>query len=190
MAAFDPKRPSVKITLEIDVWGRVVPKMEYVANIAEIIGAIVVVITLIYLTVQLRQNNKLLQSASRRAMLESEKTSLNQALEYQEVFRKLNQSEELSEVEQFQLSILFITDMENRYFEYRQYKNGLLSEQEWRAKLFIAVENHGIPRGKKWWAKVGRHTYPAAFVEVIDNVLRDEEPMGMYQLFGTWDEKD
>ena len=164
--------------------------MEYVANIAEIIGAIVVVITLIYLTIQLRQNNKLLQSASRRAMLETEKTSLNQALEFQDVFRKLNQSEKLSEKEQFQLSILFINDMENRYFEYRQYENGLLSEQEWRARLFIAVENHGIQRGHKWWSKVGRNLYPAEFVDLIDNALRDEAPMGMYQLFSAWDEKD
>ena len=76
--------------------------MEYVANIAEIMGAIVVVITLIYLTIQLRQNNKLLQSTSRQAMLESEKTSLNQALEYQDVFAKLNRSEPLSDQEQMQ----------------------------------------------------------------------------------------
>jgi hypothetical protein len=164
--------------------------MEYLANVAEIIGAIVVVVTLIYLTIQLRQNNNLLQSASRRAMLETEKTSLNQALEYQEVFRKLNQSEKLSAKEQFQLSILFITDLENRYFEYRQYESGLLSEQEWRARLVIAVENHGTERGNKWWSEVGRNLYPAEFVEVIDDALRDEEPIGMYQLFSAWDEKE
>ncbi|NIP50836.1 MAG: hypothetical protein GWN81_02365 [Phycisphaerae bacterium] len=76
--------------------------VEYVANIAEILGAVVVVITLIYLTIQLRQNNKLLQSASRQAMLEAEKTSLSQALEYEEIFRKLDQTERLSEKEQFQ----------------------------------------------------------------------------------------
>lgn len=164
--------------------------MEYVANIAEILGAIVVVITLIYLTIQLRQNNKLLRSASRRAMLESEKTSLNQALEFQELLRKLNQSEKLSEKEQFQLSIIFITDMENRYFEFRQYKNGLLSEQEWRGRLVIAVENHGIKRGRRWWIKVGRNLWPAEFVEFIDGVLRDEAPIGMYQQFSDWDEND
>ena len=164
--------------------------IEYVANIAEIIGAIVVVITLIYLTIQLRQNNKLLQSASRRAMMETENNSLNQALEFQELLRKLSQPEKLSEKEQFELSIIFITDMENRYFEYLQYKNGLLSEQEWRARLFIAVENHGIKRGRKWWSKVGRNLWPAEFVEFIDGVLRDETPMEMYQQFSDWDEKD
>jgi hypothetical protein len=163
--------------------------IEYVANIAEIIGATVVVITLIYLTIQLRQNNKLLQSATRQAMLETEKTSLSQALEFQELFRKLNQSEKLSEEEQFQLSIIFITDMENRYFEYRQYKNGLLSEQEWQARLAIAVENHGIPRGHRWWSKVGRNLWPTEFVEFIDGVLRDQTPIDMYQQFSDWDEK-
>ena len=164
--------------------------VEYVANIAEIIGAIVVVITLIYLTIQLRQNNKLLQSASRRAMMETEKTSLSQALEYQELLRKLNQSEKLSEKEQFQLSIIFITDMENRYFEYRQYKNGLLSEQEWRARAVIIVSNHGIRRGRRWWSKVGRNLWPAEFVDCIDDVLRKEAPFDMYQQFSDWDEND
>ncbi len=35
-------------------------------------------------------------------MLEAEKTSLSQALEYEEIFRKLDQTERLSEKEQFQ----------------------------------------------------------------------------------------
>ena len=164
------------------------PNLEYIANIAEIVGAVVVVITLIYLTVQLRQNNKLLQSDSRRAMMETEKTSLSQALKYQELLRKLDQPEKLSAEEQFQLSIIFITDMENRYFEYRQHKNGLLSEQEWRARLAIAVENHGIPRGRKWWNKVGRNLWPAEFGEFIDEALQDGTPIEMYRQFGDWDE--
>ena len=164
--------------------------MEYIANIAEIVGAIVVVITLIYLTIQLRQNNKLLQSTSRRAMLESEKYSLNIALEHQELLGQLDHKEKLSEEEQFQLSVLFVIDMENRYFEYRQYKDGLLSEQEWQARLFIAVENHSMGRGQEWWSKVGRNLYPAEFVKPIDNLLTNAEPFGMYKLFGNWDEKD
>ena len=86
--------------------------LEYIANFAEIIGTIVVVITLIYLTIQIRQNNKFLHSASRQAMLETENISLNQALEFHELFRKLNKREKLTEQEQFQLSILFVTDME------------------------------------------------------------------------------
>lgn len=161
--------------------------VEYVANIAEILGAVVVVITLIYLTIQLRQNNKLLQSASRQAMLEAEKTSLSQALEYEEIFRKLDQTERLSEKEQFQLSVIFVNDMENRYFEYRQYKNGLLSEEEWQARLFIALENHGIRRGQQWWSKVGRKLYPPDFVDLIDNLLRNETHIDIYKLFATWD---
>lgn len=163
--------------------------LDNLANIAEIVGAVVVVITLIYLTVQLRQNNKLLQSESRRSMMETEKTSLNQALKFQGILRRLDQPEKMAAEEQFQLSIIFITDMDNRYYEYRQYRNGLLSEQELRARLAIAVENHGIPRGRRWWAKVGRNLWPTDFVQFIDGVLRDEAPIGIYQQFADWDEE-
>lgn len=77
--------------------------------------------------------------------------------------------------------------MENRYFEYRQYKNGLLSEEEWQARLFIALENHGIRRGQQWWSKVGRKLYPPDFVDLIDNLLRNETHIDIYKLFATWD---
>ena len=163
--------------------------MEYLANLAEIIGAAVVVITLIYLTAQLRQNNHLLRSESRRAMTENERTALVLALEHQEVFRKLNQSEELSAKEQFQLSILFIMDLENRFFEFRQYKYRVLDEQSWRSRLHILVENHGTTRGQKWWTKIGRQFYPSEFVQMVDELIRDEKPIGGYQLFASWDDE-
>ena len=163
---------------------------EHLANIAEIVGAIVVVITLIYLTIQLHQNNKLLQSASRRAMAENEKASLNQGLEFEGVFRKLDQSERMSAKDQFQLSVLFLNDLENRYFEYQQFKNGLLGKQEWQSRLHIVVENHGITRGRKWWSRIGRDLYPADFVKMVDDVLEAEAPVGMYRIFASWDDEE
>lgn len=153
------------------------------------VGAAVVVITLIYLAVQLRQNNELLRSESRRAIMDNEQSALRSALEYEDVLRKLDQPGELSAKEQFQLSILFVIDLENRFFEYRQYQNGVLDEATWLSHQHIIVENHAKGRGRDWWNKVGCQFYDDKFVEVVDQLLRDEESVGGYRLFSTWDDE-
>ncbi|MGI9260994.1 MAG: hypothetical protein ACR2QR_03105, partial [Woeseiaceae bacterium] len=145
------------------------------ANIAEIVGAVVVVISLIYLAIQIRQNNELLRSESRRAMMQNEQTAMLLAFEHQEVLRKLNESSELSAKEQFELSIIFILDMENRAFEYRQFKNGVLDEQTWLDHQHVIVENHASVRGRKWWNNVGKEFYNQEFVNLVDDWIRDKD---------------
>ncbi len=53
------------------MWG-----IEQITNLAEIIGATVVVVTLIYLTIQLRQNYELLRSQSRQTLLFNNQASI------------------------------------------------------------------------------------------------------------------
>ena len=88
------------------------------------------------------------------------------------------------------LSIIFILDMENRAFEYRQYKNGVLDEQTWLDHQHIIVENHSTVRGRKWWDQVGRNFWNQEFVDMVDALLQERESVDMYNLFSTWDNDD
>ena len=67
------------------MWG-----IEQIANLAEIIGATVVVVTLIYLTIQPRQNNVLLRSQSRQALLFNDQASILVAFEHADAIKMIS----------------------------------------------------------------------------------------------------
>ena len=162
-------------------------KLETIANLAEIVGAAVVVITLIYLSLQLRQNNALLRSQSRQAQLSSDQSSLLVALKHGDVIRKMDSNETLTEDEQFRLSIVFAIDMRNREFEYLQYKEGLLDRAAWESFREIIVMNHGTKKGRRWWDTIGRQIFDAEFVADVDKLLESVEEDRRTRLMSSWD---
>ena len=88
-----------------------------IANIA-VVGGIV------FLAVEIRQNNELLRSDSRQALVANDLLSLTAGVENADVFVKLISNEEMSAEEQIRLSLIFALDLRNREFEYFQYING------------------------------------------------------------------
>jgi hypothetical protein len=146
----------------------------------------VVVITLAYVAVQIRQNNELLRSESRQVLVSNDVTSLRAGMDLADVFAKLVSESELSAEEQLRLSFMFALDLRNREFEYFQYKNGLLDEETWLAYRHVILINHSTEPGKKWWDKVGRGIVDPKFAELIDGLLENAEPDSTYNQMATW----
>lgn len=159
---------------------------EAIGAVSEIIGVIAVIVTLAYLAVQIRQNNDLLRSESRQALVTNDVTSLSVNMENADVFAKFVSKGELSAEEQLRMSFIFALDLRNREFEYFQYKNGLLDEETWLAYRHIILVNHASELGKKWWDKVGRGIVDPSFAVLIDELLEDAEPDNTYKLMSTW----
>ena len=122
--------------------------LEQGANLAEIFGVIVVVVTLIYLSVQVRQGTELLRSESRQALVTNDLASLSANFNNADVFAKYVSGEELSAEDQLRLSFMFTLDLRNREFEYFQYANGLLDEQAWLAYRHVVLVNHSAGLGR------------------------------------------
>ena len=120
-----------------------------IANVA-VVGGIV------FLAVEISQNNELLRSESRQALVANDLLSLTQGVENADVYVKLVSNEELSAEEQLRLSFIFALDMRNREFEYFQYVNGLLDEETWLAYRHVILINHSKGRGRVWWNVIGR----------------------------------
>ena len=90
-----------------------------IANIA-VVGGIV------FLAAEIRQNNELLRSDSRQALVANDLLSLTAGVENADVYVKLISNEEMSAEEQIRLSLIFALDLRNREFEYFHYINGPL----------------------------------------------------------------
>ena len=150
-----------------------------IANVA-VVGGIV------FLAVEISQNNELLRSESRQALVANDLLSLTQGVENADVYVKLVSNEELSAEEQLRLSFIFALDMRNREFEYFQYVNGLLDEETWLAYRHVILINHSKGRGRVWWNEIGRGIVDPEFAKLVDELLMNAEPDETYERMATW----
>jgi hypothetical protein len=157
-----------------------------VGALAEAVGAAAVVLSLLYLVSQVRQNNELLRSGSRQALVTNDVGSLRAGQEMADVFAKLVSGAQLSAEDQLRMSFMYALDLRNREFEYFQYRNGLLDEETWLAYRHVVLINHSTGLGKKWWREIGRGLVDPEFSALVDTLLADAEPDHTYRRMATW----
>jgi hypothetical protein len=153
-----------------------------IANVA-VVGGIV------FLAVEISQNNELLRSESRQALVANDLLSLTQGVENADVYVKLVSDEKLTAEEQLRLSFIFALDLRNREFEYFQYVNGLLDEETWLAYRHVILINHSEGRGRVWWDQIGREIVDPEFAKLVDDLLVDAQPDETYERMATWADK-
>lgn len=141
---------------------------------------------LVFLAIEISQNNALLRSETRQSLVANDVASLTVNIENADVFARLVSQEALSAEDQLRLSFMYSLDMRNREFEYFQYMNGLLDEASWQSYQQVIVFNHSTERGKKWWDEIGRGIVDPAFAVIVDDLLIDAGPANLYQRMSTW----
>ncbi|MEP6391070.1 MAG: hypothetical protein ABJ056_14235 [Halioglobus sp.] len=159
---------------------------EAIGALAELCGAAAVVATLVYFAVQIRQNNKLLRSGSRQALVGNDVTSLAANLQHTDVFAKYVAGKPLSAEEQLRMSFMFTLDLRNREFEYFQYQNGLLDEETWLSFRKVILINHSSKLGLMWWNKVGKGIVDPEFAKAVDELLAGASPDMTYENMSAW----
>jgi len=161
--------------------------LEQFAYLAQIIGVVVVVVTLGYLAIQVRQGKELLRSQSRQALLDNDRAVLFKYLEHIDVLQKVSRPEKLSFVDQYRFAILWGCNMRNREFEWFQYRNGVLDEASWRSYQGIIRFTLGTERHRAWWNGVKSALDPG-FVQMVDELIRAEPANSlMDQVMGQWE---
>ena len=153
-----------------------------VANVA-VVGGIV------FLAIEISQNNELLRSESRQTLVANDVTSLTANLENADVFAKLVSEEELSAEDQIRLSFMYTLDLRNREFEYFQYTNGLLDEETWLAYRHVILVNHSAGIGRSWWDEIGRGIVDPEFAHLVDELLVNAKADDTYKRMATWADK-
>ena len=150
-----------------------------IANIA-VVGGIV------FLAIEISQNNELLRSESRQTLVANDVTSLIANIENADVFAKLVSAGELSAEDQIRLSFMYTLDLRNREFEYFQYTNGLLDEETWLAYRHVILINHSTGLGRTWWDEIGRGIIDPEFAELVDKLLVNAPPDDTYKRMANW----
>ncbi len=161
--------------------------LEQYSYLAQIIGPVVVIVSLVYVALQLRQNTEMLKSQSRQALLENDHRNVLTGIEYAEVFEALAKPEPLSFVNQYRFNMIWVMNMRNREHEYLQYKAGVLDEAAWLSYREIIGISFDSERRRKWWTSVGNQFFNPEFRQMVNEIIRDIPMNDTFTRFGTWD---
>ena len=146
--------------------------LQDLGNLGEFVGAVAVVVSLVYLAVQIRQNTQVV-----RANVELDNARLAAEFNSQvagnpelvDLWRRSASGEPLDADEQIRWGFL----MANLFYRleglYRQHRRGLLPAESWAAwdRLLVFVLANPITRS--WWDS-RNHPFSGAFVEHVESV--------------------
>jgi len=149
-----------------------------ISALAEMIAAVAVVITLVYLARQIQQSNALARAQTRQRMAEQAQHEVYKGMvEEPSIFRSLYKLEPLSELEWIQLSGWLLAAMRQREYEWFQLKDGNIDESLWHAYRGVIPLHLGNSRTRKWWETWASIPFDPDFCSMVAELL-DNSPEG------------
>ena len=145
-----------------------------IADLSEILSSIAILVTLIYLTVEISQNTDALHAQSRQAILTSAQAELFDLAHNPEITKSIVKAGPLSEDENIVLSTTFTAWMRVREFSWLQYQSGIIDESQWATEVEVIGVILRPPRTRLWWNVVGRSLVGDPFGEFVDDLVRDQ----------------
>lgn len=144
--------------------------LEDAANLAEIIGVVVVVVTLIYLAVQVRQGTAILRSEARQAQVSNDQNGVFRFLEFPELGRLFSQAATPTSAEKTQLAFWIIGQMRAREHEFLQHRSGAMDDETFLAYRGVIHFLLGTRRARELWG-LCRGYFDPDFAEMVDGMI-------------------
>jgi hypothetical protein len=160
------------------------------SQLAEIVGVIAVIASLLYVGAQLKQNTTALHAQTRQAMLAASQVELLKVMDDPDLFVALTQKAELTPQQNWCLNVWYVAIMRARMFAWLQFQNRIIDSDQWDEERLVIQIVLSSRRGRKWWQAVGRLVFTAPFVEIVNEALRDQPVSDeFYELQTSWSER-
>jgi hypothetical protein len=157
------------------------------ADLSEIVSSIAILITLVYLTIEISQNTNALNAQSRETVLTAAQAELQLLMENPHIVQNLSGSSPLTEEEQIEIDSMLGLTLRSREFSWLQYQDGTIDELQWNTEFAVLLSILDAPRTRLWWEKMGRFVFGEEFVEFIDLTM-EEHPASnsTWKAAGSW----
>ena len=140
------------------------------ANIAEILAAIGVIVSLIFVGLELRNNTEATESATREAVNQKDLNYLSLRLDSSVLATataKFDSGEELSPLEISQLVHQEFVNFIIFEHSYYQYRKGVLEDSEWeRHRNFVQTQIQNYPFSRTMWER-RRSAFTPEFQDLV-----------------------
>ena len=142
--------------------------------IAEFFGAVGVIVTLIYLSIQVRANTKATKDeATRSLMLANSEVAMDAAKDAELadiIQRGFYSPGELTPAEQARYNLYFFSYYNQVDYAYERFLEGELDERSWNKIAKEIPAYIGAPGGRNWWAS-DKVRFSSDFITYVDDVL-------------------
>ena len=147
--------------------------IQELGSIGEFVSSIVVLITLIYLAVQVRQTrNATIASTMQTNRMQFQSIMLaNRDSQIAPIIIKADANERLTDEEEYRLSTHINLQWNLLFSEFVQLRIGYTAAWAPSDKLALERIFHRYGgRAAQWWDKTGRNIYPDEFVEYVEEI--------------------
>lgn len=157
------------------------------SSIAEIVSSIAILITLIFLVVEMRQNTEALNAQSRQQILQSAQTQLLFSATNPEMAKSIIKPGPLTQDESVLLGDWLTSSMRFREYSWLQYRSGVIDENQWNTELLVIEIVLSAQKPRQWWSLVGREQVNPEFAVFVDELL-EQNPVNdeYWQLALDW----
>jgi hypothetical protein len=158
-----------------------------ISSIANLLAALGVLITLIYLARQVRQANLLTKFQVRQHMVQQAQEELYQWSRDPSLRNSFVAKGPLSASELEVMHYFLIAAMRQREWEWFQFKDGVIKKDVYEAYHGVIALHLGIDRSRRWWSTVGRVGFNAGFVADVDAFLAKTPTTSYFEDIGKFD---
>ena len=151
--------------------------LQDLGGIGEFIGGIAVVISLVYLAVQIRQNTKSVRASTYQAILDSSRSDTELLLVHphlERVYRVGRRNpEKLNDDERPLFRMLVAQLLLSAESLFLQHQQGAIDSDYWQRRQQTLRGLLSQPGVRQWWAARGtpREYYDPGFRELVDSIL-------------------
>jgi hypothetical protein len=146
------------------------------ANVAEIGASAGVIISLIFVGLQLQSNTDVTEAATREAINHKDLEYLSLRLDSSVLARahaKLENGEELTPLEESQAVHQEYVNFVAFEHSFYQYQKGFFEPEQWlRHRKIVQLQIEGFPPSQTMWARK-HHTFTPEFQELVDSFVPD-----------------
>ena len=149
------------------------------ADLSEIVSSIAIFATLIYLTVEIRQNTVAVRTQTAQSVLQAGQTELAMIVENPEIALSIPNSGPLTPEQSVMLDAYFASNMRNREFAWVQYSNSTIGDVIWDSEVTVLRVQLDSIRFREWWNKLGRHYIGQEFAQFVDQLIEEGPATGL-----------
>lgn len=131
--------------IRLDVYGEIV-MLEQLAYLAEIVGVIMVIASLVYVALQLRQNTEAQLAASRQVTMTADIGLLSKCMDYPDAVDGLGES-----ADDVRFNAYLVMYLRIREFAWYQYQNGILDQTTWESYMAPTGLVFASERARRVW---------------------------------------
>ena len=154
------------------------------ASIAQVVEAVILVASVFYLSMQVKQANKMSMSETRRTLLKMDIDDIAVGRDNPEIIT-LWTKEELSPKERIAFAHHLLITMRQREYEWQELKANAVDDGIFDTYAKVLSVHLGTNRSRSWWREF-KEMYNSEFVSFVDSKIAEQPLTHYFEKYGKY----